>query len=71
MSIVRIVWPLSYWSEGDKVLGIFDTVGGEPQVCTEATKIQQEDWDNLVASAGGVEQDVIDALGCNVIRDMR
>lgn len=70
MAIVRVIWPLSWFEEGLKTLGIFDNENGEPSVAVAASKITETDWNLLIAQMS-TEQAVIDSFEINDIKDMR
>jgi hypothetical protein len=67
--IIRVV----YTANDDwKLMRIYDIVYGQGlSVGNTCSKIMAEEWDALLASSGGVEQDVIDAMGITEVQDMR
>ena len=67
--IIRVLYPEN---AGIKLMRIYEIAEGQTLAVNKAcSKVMQEDWDTLVASSGGVEQDVIDGFGINDIQDMR
>ena len=69
MAVIRVLYPENAEM---KLMRIYEVAETDTLAVNKAcSKIMQEDWDTLVASSGGVEQDVIDGFGVTEVQDMR
>jgi hypothetical protein len=69
MAIIRVIYPAT---ADMKLMRIWDIAPGQalavPNVCT---KMMSEEWDNLIANSGGIEEDLIASLEITDVQDMR